>query len=242
MLSECECNGHADECEYSEKLGHGVCLCKNNTAGFNCERCVDGFFQTKGQPMTEGNPCEHGELVRHTTYLISKIDPSEIQKKIYFLLFFICKHVLFCRVIYTYIVSKEFWLSSQSVRNATRSAPKNKCATGTEEHANAKIMSKENAANVASTTCRGIFRTAKVRFFLLFVTKKKLFAFMSPTKSIYYYRVMCYWLRILFKDRSSRSEGRNRTKYFSNYGLTSTNIATLVCLTLKKIATLEGWK
>ncbi|XP_041465665.1 laminin subunit beta-1-like [Lytechinus variegatus] len=45
----CECNGHSSTCDPS----NGQCLdCQNNTGGFNCEVCLDGFYgdATSGAP------------------------------------------------------------------------------------------------------------------------------------------------------------------------------------------------
>ncbi|XP_012516246.1 PREDICTED: laminin subunit alpha-2 [Propithecus coquereli] len=59
----CNCHGKAGECYYDENvarrnlslnihgkyIGGGVCInCTQNTAGINCETCIDGFFRPKG--------------------------------------------------------------------------------------------------------------------------------------------------------------------------------------------------
>lgn len=59
----CNCHGKAEECYYDENvarrnlslnihgkyIGGGVCInCTGNTAGINCETCIDGFFRPKG--------------------------------------------------------------------------------------------------------------------------------------------------------------------------------------------------
>lgn len=74
--SECEacnCHGKAEECYYDETvasrnlslnihgkyIGGGVCInCTHNTAGINCETCVDGFFRPKGVSPNYPRPCQ----------------------------------------------------------------------------------------------------------------------------------------------------------------------------------------
>ncbi|XP_036269558.1 laminin subunit alpha-2 isoform X2 [Pipistrellus kuhlii] len=74
--SECEacnCHGKAEECYYDENvarrnlslnihgkyIGGGVCInCTQNTAGINCETCIDGFFRTKGVSPNNVRPCQ----------------------------------------------------------------------------------------------------------------------------------------------------------------------------------------
>ncbi|XP_014316587.1 laminin subunit alpha-2 isoform X2 [Myotis lucifugus] len=74
--SECEacnCHGKAEECYYDENvarrnlslnihgkyIGGGVCLnCSQNTAGINCETCIDGFFRAKGVSPNNPRPCQ----------------------------------------------------------------------------------------------------------------------------------------------------------------------------------------
>ncbi|XP_053520767.1 laminin subunit alpha-2 isoform X4 [Artibeus jamaicensis] len=74
--SECEacnCHGKAEECYYDENvarrnlslnihrkyIGGGVCInCTHNTAGINCETCVDGFFRPKGVSPNNPRPCQ----------------------------------------------------------------------------------------------------------------------------------------------------------------------------------------
>ncbi|XP_016060358.1 PREDICTED: laminin subunit alpha-2 [Miniopterus natalensis] len=74
--SECEacnCHGKAEECYYDENvarrnlslniygkyIGGGVCInCTQNTAGINCETCIDGFFRGKGVSPSDPGPCQ----------------------------------------------------------------------------------------------------------------------------------------------------------------------------------------
>ncbi|XP_055981989.1 laminin subunit alpha-2 [Sorex fumeus] len=76
MKSECEacnCHGKTEECYYDENIarknlslnihgkyiGGGVCLnCTENTAGINCETCIDGFFRPKGVSPNDPKPCQ----------------------------------------------------------------------------------------------------------------------------------------------------------------------------------------
>lgn len=69
----CNCHGKAEECYYDEEvarrnlslnihgkyIGGGVCInCTQNTAGINCETCVDGFFRPKGVSPKYPRPCQ----------------------------------------------------------------------------------------------------------------------------------------------------------------------------------------
>uniref|UniRef100_A0A8C4LN61 Laminin subunit alpha-2 n=1 Tax=Equus asinus asinus TaxID=83772 RepID=A0A8C4LN61_EQUAS len=69
----CNCHGKAEECYYDENVarrnlslnihgkyvGGGVCInCTRNTAGINCETCVDGFFRPKGVSPNYPRPCQ----------------------------------------------------------------------------------------------------------------------------------------------------------------------------------------
>ncbi|EPY82235.1 laminin subunit alpha-2 isoform a precursor [Camelus ferus] len=69
----CNCHGKAEECYYDENvarrnlslnirgkyIGGGVCInCTQNTAGVNCETCVDGFFRPKGVSPNYPRPCQ----------------------------------------------------------------------------------------------------------------------------------------------------------------------------------------
>ncbi|XP_035880582.1 laminin subunit alpha-2 isoform X4 [Phyllostomus discolor] len=69
----CNCHGKAEECYYDENvarrnlslnihgkyIGGGVCInCTHNTAGINCETCVNGFFRPKGVSPNNPRPCQ----------------------------------------------------------------------------------------------------------------------------------------------------------------------------------------
>uniref|UniRef100_A0A452E6V7 Laminin subunit alpha-2 n=1 Tax=Capra hircus TaxID=9925 RepID=A0A452E6V7_CAPHI len=69
----CNCHGKAEECYYDENvarrnqslnihgkyIGGGVCInCTRNTAGINCETCIDGFFRPKGVSPNYPRPCQ----------------------------------------------------------------------------------------------------------------------------------------------------------------------------------------
>lgn len=60
LYTECNCHGKSDECYYNQTVadmklsvnihgeyeGGGVCLgCSDNTAGINCQTCIDGFYR-----------------------------------------------------------------------------------------------------------------------------------------------------------------------------------------------------
>ncbi|XP_060095142.1 laminin subunit alpha-2 isoform X2 [Heteronotia binoei] len=69
----CNCHGKAEECYYDqtvadkkqslnihgEYIGGGVCInCTQNTAGINCETCIDGYFRPKEVLPHDRNPCQ----------------------------------------------------------------------------------------------------------------------------------------------------------------------------------------
>ncbi|XP_072852967.2 laminin subunit alpha-2 [Pogona vitticeps] len=69
----CNCHGKAEECYYDQTVadkkqslnihgkydGGGVCVnCTQNTAGINCETCIDGYFRPKGVLPSERKPCQ----------------------------------------------------------------------------------------------------------------------------------------------------------------------------------------
>uniref|UniRef100_A0A8C5LFF2 Laminin subunit alpha-2 n=1 Tax=Jaculus jaculus TaxID=51337 RepID=A0A8C5LFF2_JACJA len=74
--SECEacnCHGKAEECYYDDNvarrnlslnihgkyIGGGVCInCTQNTAGINCETCIDRFFRPRGVSPNYPRPCQ----------------------------------------------------------------------------------------------------------------------------------------------------------------------------------------
>ncbi|XP_068198951.1 laminin subunit alpha-2 isoform X1 [Antennarius striatus] len=72
ICEKCNCHGKADECYYNQTVadlslsldthgqnrGGGVCIsCRDNTAGINCQSCVDGFYRPTGVSAEEENPC-----------------------------------------------------------------------------------------------------------------------------------------------------------------------------------------
>ncbi|KAJ8270754.1 hypothetical protein GJAV_G00118850 [Gymnothorax javanicus] len=72
VCEKCNCHGKSEECYYNQTVadrklslningeykGGGVCIgCSRNTAGVNCQSCVDGYFRPNGVRPEEPNPC-----------------------------------------------------------------------------------------------------------------------------------------------------------------------------------------
>ena len=58
IFLECECHEHADSCTYNSTLGHGICdSCRHNTTGYQCEKCMDGFYRNASLPTTNPKIC-----------------------------------------------------------------------------------------------------------------------------------------------------------------------------------------
>ncbi|XP_039603409.1 laminin subunit alpha-2 isoform X4 [Polypterus senegalus] len=72
VCEKCNCHGKSEECYYNQTVadnklslnilgkfdGGGVCVkCANNTAGINCETCIDGFFRPSKISPDVPDPC-----------------------------------------------------------------------------------------------------------------------------------------------------------------------------------------
>ncbi|XP_060740347.1 laminin subunit alpha-2 isoform X3 [Tachysurus vachellii] len=72
VCEKCNCHGKSDECYYNQTVadmrlslnthgeyeGGGVCLgCSDDTAGINCQSCVDGFFRPSEVSADDLRPC-----------------------------------------------------------------------------------------------------------------------------------------------------------------------------------------
>lgn len=55
----CECNNHAESCEFDASQGKGVCInCTDNTVGDDCEMCDGYFYNPPGVPFDSDESCE----------------------------------------------------------------------------------------------------------------------------------------------------------------------------------------
>ncbi|XP_055084301.1 laminin subunit alpha-3-like isoform X1 [Periophthalmus magnuspinnatus] len=78
----CQCFSHAFDCYYDPEVerrgasldifgrydGGGVCIgCQHNTAGVNCERCIDGFYRPYGVPPESPTGCIRCRCNEQTT-------------------------------------------------------------------------------------------------------------------------------------------------------------------------------
>jgi netrin 1 len=61
----CECNGHADQCLFNStlylktnKTSGGVCVCKHNTIGINCEHCASNYCRDLSLPFSHPESCK----------------------------------------------------------------------------------------------------------------------------------------------------------------------------------------
>lgn len=69
VIGSCFCHGHTDQCSsLSNTQVGGVCDCKHNTAGVNCERCDDFHNDLPWRPAESGNThtCKRCECNNHS--------------------------------------------------------------------------------------------------------------------------------------------------------------------------------
>ena len=54
----CECNNHADACEYDADVDGGICTdCAHHTNGEQCDKCDAGYFRAKGDAVDAEDAC-----------------------------------------------------------------------------------------------------------------------------------------------------------------------------------------
>lgn len=73
VCEPCNCHGHSDKCVYNETVnfdqtsmdmhgkmeGGGVCQnCRHNTAGINCEKCIEGYYRPENVPIDSAQACQ----------------------------------------------------------------------------------------------------------------------------------------------------------------------------------------
>ncbi|KAL0967369.1 hypothetical protein UPYG_G00251370 [Umbra pygmaea] len=73
VCEKCNCHGKSEECYFNQTvadikqslntkgqyLGGGVCVgCTSNTAGVNCQSCVDGYYRPTGVSPDDLDPCQ----------------------------------------------------------------------------------------------------------------------------------------------------------------------------------------
>ena len=64
---QCTCNGHATSCAYNRSAdthpnsrllgGGGVCACRDNTAGRNCDQCMRRFYRDPSKALSSPDVC-----------------------------------------------------------------------------------------------------------------------------------------------------------------------------------------
>ena len=55
---ECECNGHAESCEFVTSLDKGVCInCTHNTVGDDCGTCAEFYYNSPEAPLDSVDGC-----------------------------------------------------------------------------------------------------------------------------------------------------------------------------------------
>ena len=63
ICQKCECNDHAESCEFDEKEYNntgrgGICKCLDHTQGKNCQECKIGFYHDVNVPFTKRDACK----------------------------------------------------------------------------------------------------------------------------------------------------------------------------------------
>ncbi|XP_056283361.1 laminin subunit alpha-2 isoform X2 [Pseudoliparis swirei] len=98
ICEKCNCHAKADECYFNQTVadlslslniqgqnrGGGVCIgCRDNTAGINCQTCIDGYYRPAGVSAEEEDPCipctcdSHGSISQSCVADSSKATPIQ---------------------------------------------------------------------------------------------------------------------------------------------------------------------
>lgn len=89
VASECECHGHSNSCQFSQRAWHssggtsgGVCDdCQHHTAGRRCQRCRQGYHRHPSRLITSPHTCtrkRHGLICHYGSWFLSVVKGEHI--------------------------------------------------------------------------------------------------------------------------------------------------------------------